>query len=529
MKSILARRAALGGVLTVWLALLGSLSAAANAFAMDGEVTSDSAAQFYDVVSPTGQTVLERRRLTSTLGLGIYDLMPTVQGDPYAPELSFRLRLRYDADYGATPGTSDPTNIGAFVPGFSPEVVDLMYGYLEGRRFLHGTLGFKLGRQYITDVLGWWSFDGGELNVTTPAFVKAEVYGGFEERGGMPLNTSRFEADGVWRGDRDGMSPLLYPSFQQATLAPAFGAALESVGFNWLHTRLTYRRVYNTGFSNVTEFTNGLISPVSYDGWRISTERLGYAIDGSAPGVGGVKGGLVYDFYRAKLISGYATLDGYLGQKVTISADYNYYVPAFDADSIWNFFAGEPRNDVDLRANVDVDRRLSIAGNAHVRIFTVQTAPFASGLPTVSTSLVGGVVAGDYFPTNPHTFDEGGELMARWRTSTTRIAFIARGDFGNEGDRVGGDLTGEQVLETRYVVGGRLSIWQWKDDLEQDREATGFQYVLNAGYLFAPRCKGTIEWEHDINGLVGQRFRLLLMLTLGAGTSAANVTVGSAK
>ena len=37
--------------------------------------------------------------------------------------------------------------------------VDLMYAYVEGRRFFKGVMGFKLGRQYIIDPLGWWSFE----------------------------------------------------------------------------------------------------------------------------------------------------------------------------------------------------------------------------------------------------------------------------------------------------------------------------------------------------------------------------------
>ena len=59
-----------------------------------------------------------------------------------------------------------------------------------------------------------------------------------------------------------------------------------------------------------------------------------------------------------------------------MSADYDYYVPSFDGDSIWNFFAGEPMNDVGLRANVDVNDQLSVAGGAHVRVYDVQTAAF---------------------------------------------------------------------------------------------------------------------------------------------------------
>jgi hypothetical protein len=141
---------------------------------MDAEVTSDTAAQFYDVRSPTGETILSRRRLTTTLGVSAYDMLETPPGDPRAPDLSFRARVRYDADYGAAGAESDPTAFPRFVPGFAEGAVDVMYGYLEGRRFLHGLLGFKLGRQYVTDVLGWWSFDGGQASVTTPFFVKAD-------------------------------------------------------------------------------------------------------------------------------------------------------------------------------------------------------------------------------------------------------------------------------------------------------------------------------------------------------------------
>ncbi len=62
-----------------------------TARALDAEVTSDSAAQFYDVRSPAPTafgniTVLNRRRLTTTLGLGVYNLLDAPQGDPKAPD-----------------------------------------------------------------------------------------------------------------------------------------------------------------------------------------------------------------------------------------------------------------------------------------------------------------------------------------------------------------------------------------------------------------------------------------------------------
>jgi hypothetical protein len=497
------------------------------AHAMDAEATVDAASQFYDVRSPTGGTVLSRRRLTATVGVSAYDLLDAPAGDPRAPDISLRARLRYDADYGASSATSDPTQTDSFVPGFSPGLVDLMYAYVEGRRFFKGALGFKLGRQYVTDVLGWWSFDGGQVSVTTPYYLKAEVYGGLEQRGGMPLSTSRFGGgDGIWTGDRSqfgAANATLYPSFQPVSAGPAFGAALESTGVTWIHGRLTYRRVYNTGASNVTEFAPGLTTPATYDGWRISSERVGYAFDANWSSVGGIKAGVVYDLYRAEITQANASLEGYLGTKVTLGVDYDYYVPSFDADSIWNFFAGEPKSDFGLRANVDVNRKLSIAGNGHLRVFTVQTDAFNPYDPTPAGvtaapyhSSVNVVQAANFFPTNGHPFDEGGNLSARWRTGETTLGLRGAGDFGDEGDRVGADLSGEHVIETRYIVSGRAGVWQWDDKLRPDRDTTSFNYVASVGYRFAQQSQAMVDWEHDINGLVGQRFRLMLWLKLGA-------------
>jgi hypothetical protein len=344
--------------------------------------------------------------------------------------------------------------------------------------------------------------------------VKAEAYGGLEERGGLPLSTSRFEAEGVWRGDRNGFDPSLYPSFQPAAIAPAFGAALESVGVTWLHARLSYRRVYNTGSSNVSEFASGVYAPAVYDGMRISTDRLGYAVDANLPNIGGVKAGLVYDLYRADLTNVYASLDGYLGRKVTVSADYDYYVPSFDADSIWNFFAGEPMNDVGLRANVDVTDKISVAGGGRVKIFDVQTSPLDPGAGSAYSPYPNFNPKSEVYPTNGHPFDEGANLSARYRTGETLVSLRGNGNWGDEGDRVGADLAAQRIFETRYVASVRTGVWQWDDKLRPDRDATSFNYVLGLGYRFMPRSQAMVEWEHDVNRLVGQRFRAMLWLTL---------------
>jgi hypothetical protein len=383
---------------------------------------------------------------------------------------------------------------------------------LEGRRFLHGALGFKVGRQYQTDVLGWWSFDGADVKVATPFFVQVEGYGGLEQRGGLPLSTSRYESDGIWRGSRSGFDPLLYPQFQPADVAPAFGVALDSAGPTWIHGRVVYRRVYNTGSVGTSDFASGLYAPTLLDAARISSDRLGYALDIDIGKAMGLKTGLVYDFYDNALTSVFGSLDAYIARPLTVSLDYDYYAPVFDADSIWNFFAGDPTNDVGARASLTPSDRLSISGGGQVRVYNIQTSP---DNPTDSSPYVNGtpgIAAG--YPSNGHPFDGGGSLAGRYKWGDANVNLRSAADFGQNGERVGGDLSGEDLVEARYLFRGRLGVWQWDDKLRPDRDATNFGYVLGVGYRFAPRCQAVFEWQHDINRLVGQRFRTMLTVSV---------------
>ena len=477
--------------------------------ALEPEVTSDTSAQFYDVRSPTGETVIARRRLTTTLGVSVYDLHDTPD-DPTGPSLSFRARMRYDADYGGTANETNPGNPSGVVPGFERGPVDLMYGYVEGRRYLGGWLGFKVGRQYVVDSLGWWSFDGGQVKITTPLYFAVEAYGGLEQRGGMPLSTPRFEREGIWRGDRTGYDRALYPSFQPNDVAPAYGAALESAGFTWLHGRLTYRRVNNTGASNVSEFANGLRQPVSYSGTRVSQERIGYGFDGTLPDIGGVKGGLAYDLYNARFANLYASIDAYASRKLTLSVDYDYYVPTFDADSIWNFFLAMPMNDLGMRASWDATDHLAFSAGARARAFEVQTANENLSSPTAPN----GLPDANYFPKSSLDVMGGGNLAARWHFGEGAIGARSNADFAKNGERLGVDFYAERTLETRYVLSARTGVWQWDDKLRPDRDATSFQYVAGVGYKLWQRSLVFADFEHDMNRIAGQRFRAMLWLSL---------------
>ncbi len=497
------------------LATAAILTVSSRALAVDSEISSETSAQFYDVRSPSGEIILPRRRLTSTLAVSAYDLMP--RGPAVVPdfstkrftgEISFRARLRYDADYGGHPGEAAPNDYDRFVPGFARAPVDLMYGYVEGRRLFGGFFGFKLGRQYTTDALGWWSFDGGLVRVTTPAYFAIEALGGLEVRGGMPLATSRFERDGVWRGNRDGFDPSLYPSFQPSEVAPAMGAAIESVGLPWAHSRLSYRRVYNTGRSNVSSFASGTNEPVSYDGTRISSERIGYAIEGNAPEYGGAKGGLAYDLYSARFTSLFASVDGYVTPRLTLSADYDFYAPSYDGDSIWNFFVGNPMNDIGVRAAWDAPAGVSFAAGTNARVFAAETGP-----SNASTS-VNATAQNSYFPPSGTTFDGGGFVAARRRIGSDHYGFRANVMVGREGHRNGGEVFGEHTLQGRTILVGRASVWEWEDRLRPHRAAGSVGLVAGLGYRIDVRARTQLEYQLDMNRLSGLRSRVVLWLTV---------------
>ena len=75
--------------------------------------------------------------------------------------------------------------------------------------------------------------------------------------------------------------------------------------------------------------------------------------------------------------------------------------------------------------------------------------------------------------------------------------------------------SGEKRLDGgRYALGTRLSLYDWEDPLRPERGATSVGYVLGAGYRPLQVADMRLEWEHDMNRLVGHRFRVLGVVTL---------------
>jgi hypothetical protein len=503
------------------VALLGWVGRSSEAHALDTEVTASVAAQGYALRSPFGDPILMRRRVMNTLGLGVYHTMDSER--PTGAQILVKLRLRLDADVGIESNElnfrrGDPAS--RYVPGLLEAPVDLMYGYVEGRNFAGGWLGFRLGRQYVSDALGWWSFDGGLVRLQAP-YVHVEAYGGFEQRGGLPLSLGRYERNGVWRGDRqqglDG-SPDAFGMFLEAGKAPAFGVALESAGPHWIHGRLDYRRVYNTGAVAASYLPGPGGQLRTFHETRTSSERLGYAIDGTVGDYGAGKGGVVYDLYNQFFSSYYVNVDGFVTQRVTVGADWDYFRPTFDGDSIFNWFTQTPITTLTGRGAWQVNDQLDLALNGGVRWWATDDDP---GSPTTLPPGEGGRASDQGALADPRAEKTGrltdalGSAHGRYRWSTGKATLRGVFEVGERGRREGVDVGGERYFRGgKYGATLRGSLFDWRDELRPDRSATSVGYVVGGIWRPGPMADVLLEWEHNMNRLVGQRYRVLAVVNV---------------
>jgi hypothetical protein len=415
--------------------------------------------------------------------------------------------MRLDADFGQSSAERSLAS-PSYVPGLQEAPLDLMYAYLEGQRYFNGYLGFKLGRQYVFDTLGFWSFDGGLVTLSTPLNLVFEGYAGFEQRGGgLPyFGTRRFEAQGVYRGDREGYDASYYPMFlDESRLAPAVGAAVEAAAFGILHSRLSYRKVINRDEVNVSPFLDLGNGQYFLRGNRTSSERIGYSLRANSASVGALNGSVVYDFYN-QIFSEYAlNASAYLSSRVSVGASYDSYTPTFDGDSIFNWFSHSATTSALARTDVRFSRKLQVTLSGGTRWFETEGDPDGyaqSPQETKKTRLY------------DLTLDAGG----RYDFGNASLAVRGGGEGGQRGRRWGGDITGRRSFGARYDGLCVLSLWDWSDGLRRDRDATSFGYVLGAGLTPGPnffaRSRVGVELEHQMNRIVGQRFRALVTLDL---------------
>jgi hypothetical protein len=487
------------------LGLCAALCGTRSAGAYQTEVDATLDAQFYSLQSPYGSPLVQARRYTQTLALNLYDLQ--TDRVPLGPQLTFKSRLRLDTDFGQRPEERNPDS-GSYVPGLAEAPLDVMYAYLDGQRYLGGYLGFRLGRQYLVDNLGFWSFDGADVMVTTPVYLAFEAYAGFEQRGGLPMmSTSRFEGDGVSRGDRSGLSFGQSPSYlQESKLAPAYGFAVESTGVQFLHSRFSYRKVINRDAVLVSPFLDNGGGLRYALGDRTSSERLGYSLRADKSDLGAAMGSVVYDLYDQRISQYNAALDWYASDRVVFGGNLEYFLPTFDADSIFNWFAHRGTTSLTARADVVFSRQFEIAASGGGKMFATEgtTSNYAT---TTDPNL----------NKTGKTYDYLASLGGRYRFPSGSLAVNSMAESGGAGHRYGGDLTGRKRFDGGYYDSlAVLSLYDWDDALRADRSATSFSYVLGGGispnFMLFSRGRFGVEWEHTMNRLVGQSFRMLATL-----------------
>jgi hypothetical protein len=217
-----------------------------------------------------------------------------------------------------------------------------------------------------------------------------------------------------------------------------------------------------------------------------------------------VKGGLIYDLYDRALSTGYAQVDWYAAERLTVGADFDYFRPTFDGDSIFTFFTHNPMTTWSGRVAWDPVAAIDVALSGGARSF------FTDGDPATFVSSASGSPRESVART-----DVLGDLSGRYRFSNATVR--ARGTFehGDGARRRGGDLYGERRwLGGRWTTSARVSLFDWQDDLRPDRSATSFAYVLGGGFRPNRVLEALVEWEHDMNRLVGQRYRLLAVVSL---------------
>jgi hypothetical protein len=101
------------------------------------------------------------------------------------------------------------------------------------------------------------------------------------------------------------------------------------------------------------------------------------------------------------------------------------------------------------------------------------------------------------------------------RHDSGRLSTRATGETGGVGRRLGAELDGlHSFSEGLYDVSSRISVFDWRSDTRRARSATSFSYVLGLGYRPYEAMRTGVEWDHAMNDLVGQRFRLVVTLEL---------------
>jgi len=241
-------------------------------------------------------------------------------------------------------------------------------------------------------------------------------------------------------------------------------------------------------------------------GDRTSSERLGYSLRADKSDLGAATASVVYDLYNQRVSQYNAALDWYASDRVVFGGNLEYFLPTFEADSIFNWFAHRGTTSLTARADVVFSRQFEIAASGGTRMFATEGTPHGYATTTDPNLNQTG-----------KTYDYLASLGGRYRFPSGSLSVNSMAESGGAGHRYGGDVTGRKRFDGGYYDSlAVLSLYDWDDALRADRSATSFSYVLGGGispnFMLFSRGRFGVEWDHTMNRLVGQSFRMLATL-----------------
>lgn len=497
---------------------LGLLPGPGDARAYDFAVDAEVLGQGYQLRAADGG-IVDRRRLTTALGLSLWNLGPkdrdglTSVRNQFGLTLSMRFdtdlgdylcnleRASYAAPLGCRPGGQD-TN--PELSNFRPEI---LFGYLEGKN-LFGHLDLRLGRQLQWDLFDLRAFDGLWAELRTPVYTAVQLYGGLNVAGDLPIDSPIYSLDGTshthLRNPAD--PPLSRPLPADEAFQPTVGFSIRSYGFRDLQARLSYRRSFSIVDDNARRLPGcppddkdpGRPAPCAAGGVGTIEDRLSYTVrgrllDGRLLGWGGLR----YDFLTGRFDQGNAGVRGYLTPQHSLSLEYLYDAPTWDGDSIFNVFATSAYNDLRLMYDGRAGD-LRFHGRFFARLFGADVTNGAAALPS-GVNAIEAAYGGT-----------GGVRLDR-RPGFARLDVYY--DGGHGGWRAGADAAGRLLLlKNRLGLEGRLTYMHWADDNRGEMDSVGLQ--AGARYALARGILLHVLAEDNINRLYYSQVRLVALLDL---------------
>lgn len=489
------------------------LLAAGDAGAAVYSVGARTEAQAYQFRSWQGRAFddpdeLSRYRIVQYLDIGAFDLTGTSRD---GARLDFVTSLRLDHDFGFDSFERDRLDEAE-----QPEL-HLLYAYLHWQGVANGLLDFRLGRQIRYDQLQFFSFDGLDVHVHTPARFGIGVFGGWQVRGTSVLGSDTFTPDGVRLSDRrriaagvttdltaDPAWNIAYDFLDEPS--PMFGARAQLENVRDVEALVVYRRAMSRTTGDAVDEL-----PEEARGWQVDVEHLG-----AGAGVrlferlwlrAGVDRDLFRDRWALQRASAKVEAIPYL---LSVTAEAQRWQPTFDADSIWYVFSSGPRDEFAVRA----DLKLGSWGFYAGPLFTVYHLDLREdyakdvGVRQDGASLLAGGVAG--FSSGP------GQPL--------RIAADALYLGGSSGERNHPDTLGRELwisgvvgrtFRDRYAVDVRLSVANVSDP-----NAAGLQDLWSVGAAAIGRVELSEEAtvslivEENTNRLVASDLRGYAVLDL---------------